>query len=325
MLDSRLAGNAPLKAAVAEMRRTGRMGHSLLLVGETGLGAGFAARCIAADLLYPAGGAPAEALLRGECCAAVSQQGEREGRIETGLVREAIAVSASGAADTIRVGQIRAVRNEIYHSGLSAEGRVVLLYGAEKLRAEAANALLKVLEEPPDHVTFLLTASSLAGVLPTVRSRCYSLTMAPVPLAECIDFCAAQGVAGKEARLLARVFGGSVGTVLAVSRDAARRARLEDARTLAAAAAAGDGYETGRLLAGYEKDKPGALELLADLSALAGAALQDGDICPLPPAAAGRVIRTADGARQRLRANGSPKLVLAAAAASLAAAGARAR
>ena len=56
MLNDRLAGNAPLKAAVAEMRRTGRMGHSLLLVGEPGLGAGFAARCIAADLLFPAGG-----------------------------------------------------------------------------------------------------------------------------------------------------------------------------------------------------------------------------------------------------------------------------
>ncbi len=44
-----------------------RMTHSVLLV-ERGCRIGFAARCVAADYLYPNGGAPAEALLRGECC-----------------------------------------------------------------------------------------------------------------------------------------------------------------------------------------------------------------------------------------------------------------
>ena len=70
MLD-RMEGNAELKTSVQQMLATRRLTHSVLLVGEAGLGTGFAARCIAADYLYPAGGAAAEALLRGECCRAV--------------------------------------------------------------------------------------------------------------------------------------------------------------------------------------------------------------------------------------------------------------
>ena len=66
MLD-RMEGNAELKTSVHQMLASRRLTHSVLLVGEEGLGAGFAARCVAADYLYPAGGAPAEALLRGEC------------------------------------------------------------------------------------------------------------------------------------------------------------------------------------------------------------------------------------------------------------------
>ena len=67
MLD-RLEGNEALKEEVSRMLSGRRLSHSLLLIGEQGLGAGFAARCIAADYLYPAGGPAAEALLRGECC-----------------------------------------------------------------------------------------------------------------------------------------------------------------------------------------------------------------------------------------------------------------
>ena len=91
MMIDRLAGNAALKDSVRLMLGSSRLTHSVLLVGETGLGAGYAARCMAADYLYPAGGAPAEALLRGECCRAVGKAGDRDsGHVETGIVREAM-------------------------------------------------------------------------------------------------------------------------------------------------------------------------------------------------------------------------------------------
>ena len=215
MLD-RMEGNAELKTSVHPMLASRRLTHSVLLVGEEGLGAGFAARCIAADYLYPAGGAPAEALLRGECCRAVGKAGKRDsGQIETGIVREAISVEGMGAGGRYLVSQVTAMRSEIFNTSLSAEGRAVLLYHVERMNEESANALLKVMEEPPEGVLFLLTADSLAGVLPTIRSRCVSFAIAPVSPADCARYCTAHGVDKKTAALYSELFDGHIGTVLA--------------------------------------------------------------------------------------------------------------
>ena len=210
MLD-RMEGNAELKSSVQLMLAARRLTHSVLLVGEEGLGAGFAARCIAADYLYPAGGAPAEALLRGECCRAVGKPGDRDsGHVETGIVREAISVAGMGAGGKYLVSQVKAMRSEIFNTSLSAEGRAVLLYHVEKMNEESANALLKVMEEPPEGVLFLLTADSLAGVLPTIRSRCVSFAVAPVSPEQCARYCAAQGVDKKTAALYSELFDGTL-------------------------------------------------------------------------------------------------------------------
>ena len=88
MMIDRIQGNQSLKQSLRLQLAGRRLSHSLLLVGEQGLGAGFAARCVAADYLYPAGGPPAQAMVRGQCCRAVGKPGDRSsGRIETGIVR----------------------------------------------------------------------------------------------------------------------------------------------------------------------------------------------------------------------------------------------
>ena len=163
MLD-RMEGNAELKTSVQLMLASRRLTHSVLLVGEEGLGTGFAARCIAADYLYPAGGAPAEALLRGECCRAVAKAGKRDsGQVETGIVREAISVTGMGSGGKYLVGQVTAMRSEIFNTSLSAEGRAVLLYHVEKMNGESANALLKVMEEPPRFLCRVMPAAKSSG------------------------------------------------------------------------------------------------------------------------------------------------------------------
>ena len=270
MLD-RMEGNAELKTSVQLMLASRRLTHSVLLVGEEGLGAGFAARCIAADYLYPAGGAPAEALLRGECCRAVAKAGKRDsGQVETGIVREAISVTGMGSGGKYLVGQVTAMRSEIFNTSLSAEGRAVLLYHVEKMNEESANALLKVMEEPPEGVLFLLTADSLASVLPTIRSRCVSFAVAPVPPEQCARYCAAQGVDKKTAAL----------------------------------------YAAAVLLAAYEKDKAGAAALLTDFRAVASAGLRSSPHAPVQGDAARQALRLADAAIQRLGAQVNPKIVL---------------
>ncbi|MGN0707217.1 MAG: hypothetical protein ACI4JC_04390 [Faecalibacterium sp.] len=310
MLD-RLQGNAELKASVRLMLQHRRLTHSVLLVGEQGLGTGFAARCIAADYLYPQGGPAAEALLRGECCRAVGKPGDRtSGRVETGIVREAVSVQGLGSGGRYLVSQVTAMRSEIFNTSLSAQGRAVLLYHVERMNEESANALLKVMEEPPEGVLFLLTAESLAGVLPTIRSRCVSLAVAPVSPADCARYCAAQGVDAVDAALYSELFDGHIGAVLGAARDETRRAQVEQALALAKAAAAQDSYAAAVLLAPYEKDKAGAAALLRQLRAVAAAGLRGCKQTPLRGSRAQRVLALADSAIQSLGAQVSPRIVL---------------
>ncbi len=307
----RIAGNEELKSSIRRMLEGRRLTHSVLLVGEAGLGAGFAARCVAADYLYPQGGAPAEALLRGECCRAVAKAGKRDsGQIETGIVREAISVTGMGSGGRYLVGQVTAMRSEIFNTSLSAEGRAVLLYHVERMNEESANALLKVMEEPPEGVLFLLTADSLAGVLPTIRSRCISFAVAPVSPEDCARYCTAQGVGAKDAALYSALFDGHIGTVLAAARDEARREQVDRALALAKAAAAKDSYAAAVLLAAYEKDKAGASALLADFRAVAAAGLRDSPHSPVEGETARKALGAADAAMQQISAQVNPKIVL---------------
>ena len=309
MLIDRLEGNSELKTSVRLMLGGRRMTHSVLLVGEEGLGTGFAARCVAAD--HAASLEPDGVRKLARDCRAVAKAGKRDsGQIETGIVREAISVTGMGSGGRYLVGQVTAMRSEIFNTSLSAEGRAVLLYHVERMNEESANALLKVMEEPPEGVLFLLTADSLAGVLPTIRSRCISFAVAPVSPTDCARYCTAQGVDSKDAALYSELFDGHIGTVLDAARDEARRAQVDKALALAKAAAAQDSYAAAVLLSAYEKDKVGAAALLADFRAVAAAGLRGSPRAPVQGDAARKALAAADAAIQRLGAQVNPKITL---------------
>ncbi len=81
----------------------------------------------------------------------------------------------------IYIEHIRALRREFCLTSFSGAWRVVLVSQADRLRAQAANAFLKLLEEPPKGVVFLLTTDRETKVLPTIVSRCQQLRFAPLP------------------------------------------------------------------------------------------------------------------------------------------------
>lgn len=293
---ARLAGNELTRQALTEALSAGRLGHSVLLCGEAGCGAGFAARCLAADYLYPAGGPAAEAVLRGES-------------------PECAALRGSGSGGIIKVEQIRAARAALYETSLSAAGRVQIVYGAHKMNPASANALLKILEEPPPGVLFILTAPGAGSVLPTIRSRCRLYTVAPLPQADCAALLRAEYPACDEshAQDLARAFGGRAGAALALLQSPDGDALLREARELAAAAAARDRYACMRVLAGVEKDKSRATRLIELLRSLCGAWMRSpAPEDPLPPARAAHAARQAGRALTALESNANPRLTLTA-------------
>jgi DNA polymerase III subunit delta' len=82
-------------------------------------------------------------------------------------------------------------------------GKVVVLHPAERMNAIAANALLKTLEEPAGSARFILSSAAPEALLPTIRSRCQSMSLRLPQTRQAIDWLAAQGVASPEIVLAA--------------------------------------------------------------------------------------------------------------------------
>ena len=102
---------------------------------------------------------------------------------------------------------------------VTAERRIVLIERADRSSEQAQNALLKALEEPSDRHAFILVADEPRGLLPTIRSRCQSLRIGPVPREELSAFLVdVERLPADQADILARVAGGMAGTAVAFAR-----------------------------------------------------------------------------------------------------------
>jgi DNA polymerase-3 subunit delta' len=90
-------------------------------------------------------------------------------------------VAPSGASNQIKIDDVRHVLGRIALRPYSARVQVAILEGAERLTEEAANSLLKSLEEPTASTVFLLTTDQLSHCLPTIISRCQVIRCQPLP------------------------------------------------------------------------------------------------------------------------------------------------
>ncbi|MFQ5593356.1 MAG: DNA polymerase III subunit delta' [Anaerolineae bacterium] len=143
--------------------------------------------------------------------------------------------------DAIKIDQIRELQRDASLAPVEARWRVFLLPNVERATREAANALLKTLEEPPAHVVLLLTALEADALLPTVVSRCRTIPLRPLSIHVVQTALEEQwDVESERAALLARLSGGRIGWAVAVSEDSAILDRRQvEIEALASVAGAG--------------------------------------------------------------------------------------
>ncbi len=87
-------------------------------------------------------------------------------------------------ANTILINSIRALKHELALSSINNEWKVILIFESEKLcipNTEAGNSLLKILEEPPKNILFILVSSQPGAILDTIHSRCQNIYFPPIP------------------------------------------------------------------------------------------------------------------------------------------------
>ena len=92
-------------------------------------------------------------------------------------------------AKAISVNTVRNMIEKMQMSSMSGQWRVVLIDAVDELTVAAENAILKLLEEPPQHTLFLLVTHQLSNVLPTVRSRARIEKMHPLTISELRELC----------------------------------------------------------------------------------------------------------------------------------------
>ena len=114
----------------------------------------------------------------------------------------------------LRVEQMRQIEKEANFRPFEGKARVFLIDEADKLNDASANALLKVLEEPPRTSHLILITARPAMLLPTILSRCQMIRFSPLTPAEIESHLVKTDLDSKTARLRARAAGGSIGRAL---------------------------------------------------------------------------------------------------------------
>jgi DNA polymerase-3 subunit delta' len=115
----------------------------------------------------------------------------------------------------IKIDQIRELQKQVSYKPFEGRKKVSILNNAERLNLEAANALLKTLEEPPSDTVFILVSSSPRVLLPTLISRCQLIRFNTLSLQRMEQFLVEKGIAtGPKAHLLAALSEGRPGRAL---------------------------------------------------------------------------------------------------------------
>lgn len=188
--------------------RSGRLHHAYLFAGPAGTGRSETAAAFAQALQCQR--------YREDSCGAC----EDCRKVAAGVHPDVRWVEPLEGKATIGIDQVREVRRESGYGPYEGRWKVFVFRPADAMQAEAQSSLLKLLEEPPGRVVFVLVVESPHALLPTVVSRCQLVRFNLVPVAQIEHALRVQfGVPAPRARVLAALSGGRAAWAAAASRD----------------------------------------------------------------------------------------------------------
>jgi DNA polymerase III subunit delta' len=225
---ARLFGQRAAEAAFVDAYATGRLHHGWLLTGPRGIGKATLAWRMARFLLTtpPDDGAgpslfgdpaPAPATLDTPSDHPVNRRIQAGAEPRLFVLRRAWDDEKKRLKSVISVDEVRRLKSFFQLSAADGGQRVAIVDDADEMNPPAANALLKLLEEPPAAVTLLLISHQPSGLLPTIRSRCRELrlaTLAPDDLALALSQAEVEAT---DPAALGALSGGSAGAAIRVA------------------------------------------------------------------------------------------------------------
>lgn len=227
---SHLIGNEEVKARLTRMLANGRLPGAMLFSGPEGIGKKKFAVEIARSFVCSS---PVENRACGECAACKRVTTFNTPTSEKGDDYDHVFFSEHADVGIVipykrnlRVGAIRALETQANFRPFEARARVFIIEDAEKMNDAASNALLKTLEEPPETTFIILLTSRPDSLLSTIRSRCQTIRFAPVSLTAIATMLReSKKLSSDDARLVAKISGGSVGNAIDLDLDGYRSER----------------------------------------------------------------------------------------------------
>lgn len=248
-------GNEPTVRRLREALAAGRLPHSLILAGPRGAGKYTLAIMLAqaANCLNPPTPGPGTDGLPDFCgvcsnCIRIGQALDLDTRVDEAIaaredLRDAdkretriliqthpdvLVIPPDPPQLLIKIGQARILTREIYRVPAEAR-RAFSIFTSAAFMKEAANALLKVLEEPPDHATIVLLAENIGELLPTIRSRAGIFRLGAIPTEQIEKLLAERrrDLKPAERSLIARLAEGAIGRGLSFDLSAYLAARAD--------------------------------------------------------------------------------------------------
>jgi len=232
----RLFGHAEAEAQLAAGLAAGRLHHAWMLVGPEGIGKATLAYRFAKRALTPTAVTADAGLFGEEAPSAASLDVAPESRAtrlvealshpDLLVLRRPYDMRAKRLRTAITVDEVRRLRGFLGHRVSGGAHKVVIVDAADELNVNAANALLKALEEPPPQVVFLLICSMPGRILTTIRSRCRVLPLQPLEPAdieaaarEAFEAAEVETPAPEDWPALIQAAGGSVRRLLTLASD----------------------------------------------------------------------------------------------------------
>jgi len=225
VLHEGIVGQEFAQRMLVNMIRRRRIPHAILLWGPAGVGKSSLALAFAAALNCTCRGESVSACGVCPSCHA----------LKTGNHPDIRVVEPEG--QFVKIDQVRDTIEAASYRSYSSEWKIWVFRHADRMNEEAANSILKIVEDPPSNTVFILTAENLYSILPTVVSRCRLIRLGPVRQ-EAIEhlLITRYGVPKEQARIQSYLCGGSVEAAIEAclnqSLDKERIAMIQNVRSL---------------------------------------------------------------------------------------------
>lgn len=233
-------GNEKAKSTLDSMVKSGRFPHAFLLCGENGVGKKTFAHIMAKALLCEGENKPCNSC---DCCKKIDLRSHPDVEVITKKEKDS----------EFKIDYVREIISRAYISPNEASRRVFILAQADKMNISAQNALLKIIEEPPETAVFILTAQNREKLLPTILSRTVTIPLSPVSEEAAKDYVKSKHP-DADAELF-EVYGGNIGKILLAIQNENEKDELDVAFSIVKSLEDKDRYTTLKILSTLNQRK----------------------------------------------------------------------